>query len=480
MNQGESTQISNLERHPTSREGITCVVCHRVENIYNKASGRIALVEGDLLQPVYGPSGNAELSRVLKNPEKYRVVTEADKAGRKIHTKAVKFAAISSSTFCGTCHDVTLLNGFRLEEAFSEYRASPAAGRGVTCQDCHMGKVQGIAAGYDVGPAAVVGGVPTKSRKLTNHIMAGPDYSLVHPGIFPHNGEAQQLATIAEWLKFDVAAGWGTDKFEDNIPAGYKFPSPWDSVDARFDARQILNVQFKRLAFVRTKRLEVLRNGYAIGDLVTQKSDRGGINFKVQVKNITDGHNVPTGFAPERLVWLRIIVKDRDGKIVFKSGDTDPNDDVRDNESAYVHAGLMPLDKQLFNLQSRFLVRSVRGGERERTVVIPFSTTALPFIRPTTSSRILAGEPTVVRTHRKSIEALGHRWAKYRIDGAKLTGAGPYEASVELLSQMFPINLVSTIQVVGFDYGISPRAVGAAVAAGREVLYKKSVRFDVK
>ncbi len=33
MNQGESPQISNLERHPTSREGITCVVCHRVENI---------------------------------------------------------------------------------------------------------------------------------------------------------------------------------------------------------------------------------------------------------------------------------------------------------------------------------------------------------------------------------------------------------------------------------------------------------------
>ena len=174
MNQGESPQISNLERHPTSREGITCVVCHRVENIYNKASGRIALVEGDLLQPVFGPSGNAELARVLKRPEKFRVVTEADKAGRKIHTKAVKFAEISSSTFCGTCHDVTLLNGFRLEEAFSEYRASPAAEKGVTCQDCHMGKVQGVAAGYDSGPAAVVGGVPTKARKLTNHILAGP------------------------------------------------------------------------------------------------------------------------------------------------------------------------------------------------------------------------------------------------------------------------------------------------------------------
>ncbi len=143
MNQNESPQISNLERHPTSREGITCVVCHRVENIYNKASGRIALVEGDLLKPVYGPSGNAELKRVLENTQEFRVVTKADEAGRKIHTDAVRFEPISSSTFCGTCHDVTLFNGFRLEEAFSEYRDSPAAAKGVTCQDCHMGTVQG-------------------------------------------------------------------------------------------------------------------------------------------------------------------------------------------------------------------------------------------------------------------------------------------------------------------------------------------------
>jgi Cytochrome c554 and c-prime len=480
MNQGESPQISNLERHPTSREGITCVVCHRVENIYNKASGRIALVEGDLLQPVFGPSGNKELARVLKNPETYRVVTKPDQAGRKIHTKAVKFAPISSSTFCGTCHDVTLLNGFRLEEAFSEYRDSPAAKKGVTCQDCHMGKVQGIAAGYDFGPAAVVGGVPTKPRKLTDHTMAGPDYSIVHPGIFPHNADAQQLATIAEWLKFDFKAGWGTDKFEDNIPEGYKFPPPWDSVDARFDAREILDVQFERLAGVREKRLEVLRNGYAIGDIVTQQSDRDGIRFKVQVKNITEGHNTPTGFTGERLVWLRVTVKDRTGEVVFKSGDTDPNGDVLDNESAYVHAGKMPLDEQLFNLQSRFLVQNIRGGERERTVTIPYSTTSLPFLRPTRLSLILTGESTVERNHRKGIEPLGHRWAKYHIEAKELSGNGPYSATIELMAQMFPINLISTIQVVGFDYGISPRAAAEAVVAGREVLVKRTMTFNVK
>jgi len=149
-NLGESPFISNLERHPTSREGITCVVCHRMNKDYNKRSGRLALVEGDLLQPVYGPSGNEELARVLKNTDKYRVVTEKDQPGRKIHREAKKFASLSSPVFCGTCHDVTLLNGFRLEEAFSEYRLSPAAAKGVTCQDCHMGKEEGVPSGLSL------------------------------------------------------------------------------------------------------------------------------------------------------------------------------------------------------------------------------------------------------------------------------------------------------------------------------------------
>ena len=45
---------------------------------------------------------------------------------------------------------------------------------------------------------------------------------------------------------------------------------------------------------------------------------------------------------------------------------------------------------------------------------------------------------------------------------------------------MFPINLITTIQVVGFDYGISPRAAADAVVAGREVLVERTtIMIDV-
>ncbi|MBC8284417.1 MAG: cytochrome C [Nitrospinae bacterium] len=479
-NLNEDPFMSNLDRHPSSREGITCIACHRATKVYNKRSGRLAIQKGDLLAPVYGPKGGEELKRVLDNTDEYRVVTEKGKPGRKIHTKAIKFEPISSSTFCGQCHDVTLLNGFRLEEAFSEYRMSPAAERGVTCQDCHMGKEQGVPSGYEEGPAAVVGGKETTPRKLTNHIFAGPDYSVIHPGLFPHNVEAQELATMREWLQFDHEEGWGTDEFEDKVPEGMKFPSRWESVDDRYDAREILNVQFERLEWVRQKRLEVLNNGYKLGEAVITRSDKGGLAFKVKVENLTDGHNVPTGFAAERLVFMQVTVTDSTGKVVFTSGDYDPNGDVRDHESAYVINGDLPLDEQLFDLRGRILVTNSRGGERERVIPVPYPITTIPFLRPTTRSLILTGESPVERINRRSLAPLDYKWAKYKVDGDLLTGKGPYKAKMDFIAGMAPANLIGAIKNRGFDYAMSAREVAENVAAGYEVLASKELVFDVE
>ena len=137
MNLGEPEFMSNIDRNPTSREGVTCIACHRVNQAYGKISGRLSIVEGDLTEPIYGPSGdNAELDRII---EESNVITDPNRVGRKIHRKSNAFFQLTTAGQCGTCHDVTLVNGFRLEEAFSEYKSAPASRRGITCQDCHMG-----------------------------------------------------------------------------------------------------------------------------------------------------------------------------------------------------------------------------------------------------------------------------------------------------------------------------------------------------
>ena len=475
MNLGEPEFMTNMDRHPTSREGITCIVCHRVENAYGKVSGRLAIVEGDLFEPVYGPKGNEVLQEVIESGD-YSINTERGQAGRAIHTKIEKQSQMSTSAFCGTCHDVNLVNGFRLEEAFSEYKSMPAAKRGTTCQDCHMGKEPGRASGYDEAPAAIVGGLPTPPRKRTNHMFAGPDYSIVHLGIFPHNVRASELASIREWLTFQTEAGWGTEEFESSVPDDYEFPERWAYADDRYDAREVIEENKALLAELDEQRMAVLRTGYVLGDIQVKKASSRGIEFKVEVANGTDGHNVPTGFDAERLVFLQVTVTDANGKVVFESGDRDPNGDVRDLHSIYVHNGELPLDPYLFSLQSKFMTRMARGGEREQVLAVNYSPDPLPFLRPSTRSTHLLGRPLGARKHRTTIGPLQSRFATYKVSKKALRGSqGPYMANVKLIAQMVPVNLIDEIQDVGFDYFMSPREVADRVVEGAQILWDRDV-----
>ncbi len=477
MNLEEPEFASNMDRHPTSREGITCIACHRYNQAYGKISGRLALVEGDIFDPVFGPSGNAELQRAIESGE-YGLNTDRTRSGRNVHVEARRFSQLTTSAHCGSCHDVNLVNGFRLEEAFSEFKNTPAAKKGITCQDCHMGREPGVASGYEYAPAAIIGGIPTQPRKRTNHMFAGPDYSIIHRGIFPHNVDAQRLAPIRQWLEFDVDAGWGTDEFEQNLSEGYVFPDHWKLIDDRYDARDVIDDNLELLDEIQRQRLLVLQAGYQLGDVVLDKASPEGIKFRVEFRNATDGHNVPTGFDAERVVWLYVTVTDARGRLVFESGDLDPNGDVRDSHSLYVHNGELPEDKSLFSLQSRFLVRMVRGGEREQVLAVNYSPDPLPFLRPSTISTVLTGRPVGARKHRQTINPLGSKWATYEVKRNQLTGSqGPYKARIQIKAAMIPVNLVFEIKDVGFDYFMSPREVAEAVVKGHLVVWDREVEL---
>ena len=343
-----------------------------------------------------------------------------------------------------------------------------------------MSKIQGVDSGYDYGPAAIVGDVPTKKRKLTNHFFAGPDYSIIHPGIFPHNVEAAKFKTLAEWLQFNHKAGWGTDKFENSVSKKHKFPKAWDSTDDRYDAREILNVQFERLAKAKKLRDQVLRNGFKLGKIKVIRSDAGGLHFSIDVRNGTDGHAVPTGFDAERLIFLQVTVTDSNGRKVFVSGDRDPNGDVRDAHSLYVHNGELKLDNNLFSLQSKFLVRLLRGGEREQVLAVNTSADVLPFVRPERRATTIYGRPRGARKHKQTIEPGAARTAVYKIPGRKFRRGKRYTISIKLISQMVPVNLIAAIQGAGFDYGMSPAQIAREIVAGGSVLWTRRTRVQIR
>ncbi len=81
---------------------------------------------------------------------------------------------------------------------------------------------------------------------------------------------------------------------------------------------------------------------------------------------------------------------------------------------------LLERDPFLFSLQSRFLVRMLRGGEREQVLPLNFSANPLLFNRPASTPVIATGRPPGTRIHRVGIAPLGNRWAKYRVDDEAL------------------------------------------------------------
>lgn len=578
MEREEDVYGSALLKSPAVREGVTCISCHRVSKDFGTTSGRISLHDGALSDPIYGPGGGHDFRALLRNPD-FGFVTEPKERGKLIHAETIDSPIISRSAQCGMCHDVNNPNGLRLESAFTEFKHSPAAKDGTSCQDCHMGVVPGAVLpdeerfgpdgrdrNYDFAPVARVKNSPrdpgegkaTPPRKRTNHMFIGPDYSIVHPGLFPHSvetgeftygtrfrerfeaeskellvyvkklgmkpseearaeSEKQHLRAAAteakrhaltDWLSFRWEEGWGTEHFEDKLSeterkrrlAGVGFPwtDPDDPVAAsmrRKSARLILDRQFQLLNRAHADRVRILRQAIRLGKFEVVRDDEGGLVFRIDVHNATSGHAVPTGFDAERVMFLEVTVTDSAGNTVLKSGDRDPNGDLRDLHSAYVHAeaeksgqwlresawkerhGLTPSrsdlrwrpDPFLFSLQSKFINRNLSGDEREAILPVNTSLDPIPFLRPPTSAEVHSGRGGGARKQFRTLPPLSHRTAEYRIDRGELSPLRPYQVRLRFLSQMVPVNLVKEISSVGFDMELSAREVANRVAYGHLV-----------
>jgi hypothetical protein len=466
-------QISNLKRAQFARagedflgpviEGITCVVCHRFDKRYGKRSARAMITQGDIFAPIFGPSNN-EIQLEAESETALSLVTEPGKKGRKIHQRVEHYPFLRNSVFCGNCHSSRLPTGIHNEETFDEYRTSPSAAEGTTCQDCHMGKVPGENKGFDIGAAAVIGGTETRHRRLSNHYFAGPDFSVLHPGIFPHNPDAVLLATFEQWLEFDHEKNWGTDEFEDEVADDYPFPEFWQDQDLRYEARDILNDQFELLDWAKGQRLAVMKAGYKVDEVVFDEANAGqGLKFRIKLRNAVLGHNAPSGFIHERMVFFQVTVSDSQGNVVFKSGDRDPNGDLRERFSRYVRNGELPYDKQVFNLMSHFVARTFFGGERTQLRPIPFSATTRPFIRPPTSPTAILMRPRSARSLKNSIEPGGHRWAEYVVDPGLLVPGETYSVHMKLIAQQMPAYFIHISSGPGFDYNFSVRELAKRV-----------------
>jgi nitrate/TMAO reductase-like tetraheme cytochrome c subunit len=155
---GESRETPLWARSQISREGVSCITCHRVKENYGKVNGERRVEPGKIYEPVYGSGDKSVIKDILANKETYSVKTSTEGRGNDIHKGMITNDQITKSEFCVSCHQVAVNLGIKLEIVWDQYRDSPARKAGVTCQDCHMGKVPGKPEGYATAPSAVVGG----------------------------------------------------------------------------------------------------------------------------------------------------------------------------------------------------------------------------------------------------------------------------------------------------------------------------------
>lgn len=459
---GEPREAPLWARSPIAREGVTCITCHRVNTEYARVNGERNIEPGPVTAPVAGYEGGRDLPGVLADPQRFRITShdpapgsaqpQAADAPTPIHGGVVRFQTIRTSEFCVSCHQVAVHPGIKLEVVWEQYRASPAAGHGTTCQDCHMGRTPGRPEGFDAWPTAIVNGEPIgdPQARHANHAFFGPGYSIAHPGIFPFNPRSLRWS-IEDWLKFDYRADWGVPTFEDRVAAGTDttaFPAPWSTREARETARMIVDQNLRLVERKRLERVAVMENGTRIDGPFFKSSLRVGqtLNVRYRVNNLDDGHNLPSGsLGAQPELWLNVALIDPDGRRIWESGYVDQYGDMADLHSRDVRAGILPHDDQLFNLQTKFLTTNVKGADREMYLPVNFDIDQRPFIRPSGVPSSVLNHPPFIRMEQRSIPPLGYKDAEYRIPGRLITKPGTYRLQSRMRSRAEPIYFMAFV-----------------------------------
>ena len=477
-----ATPIGELPE--VAREGVTCIACHRVNERFAKTNGDRRIVPGDVTAPVYGGVGGSGVAEAIARKDELKIkISAADKGpGQLIHNEGRFFDQLGRSEACTSCHQVAVHPGIKLEVVWEQYRASPACKKGISCQDCHMGRVPGLPEGYNYGSIAEMAGKTVSTdRKQSSHLFHGPGYSIAHPGLFPQNKDAARW-TMDQWLAFDWRAGWGTDDFEDRVAEREEqglsipyFPPAWQDIDDRYDARDIVDDNLKRLERKRQSRELVMENGSHVDGPFFKEPPTAGrpLRFEYVVANKNEGHNLPTaslGAQPQ--LWANIVLIGPDGQRLWETGYTDTNGDLCDIHSEDVRNGRAPFDSQLFNLQTMFLITGATGTDREFPLPVNFSIDQVPHLRPGTIPISVTNHPPFIRMESRSIPPLGKKRVKYKVPAELMCQPGRYRLSFRLRSRTEPMYFMRFCNA-------TPQML-RAMTEGILDIHPYSVEFEVK
>ena len=172
---GESPILPNDKRSEVALDSVGCMTCHSQHTNQAEASAQIPVpIPGDPEPIIYGPYYGSDEHNPTGDPNDQLIKTPHEARYSKY---------FKSANLCAACHDVLTPDGFRIEEAYSEWKNGPYARKGIVCEDCHMGPEPGkpsfrseltrdYIVDHNIFPQAPL-------RYRTNHSFTGPDYSML-------------------------------------------------------------------------------------------------------------------------------------------------------------------------------------------------------------------------------------------------------------------------------------------------------------
>jgi hypothetical protein len=148
MGPGVAGQLAEMARRDPAGAR-ACLVCHApLAEQSPLARGAAGLEANPAFDAALQREGVVCASCHVRHYQRFGPPPRPDALGRRVprgqlpHDGATYVTAYLRAEFCAACHqfgpDGPSLNGKPLENTYAEWRASPAARRGLQCQDCHM------------------------------------------------------------------------------------------------------------------------------------------------------------------------------------------------------------------------------------------------------------------------------------------------------------------------------------------------------
>jgi hypothetical protein len=304
-----------------AREGIGCTVCHQVHgparpgapaeyqgnsSWISAATGAVFDFRATASERAFGigNSGYRLAREVLLADFVEQGALVPGGAHRRLDPDVRAY--LSSSEFCGACHDVRLFGSDvigsrrgehfkRLRNAYSEWRdyRDRLARRGETaasCQDCHMSSF----------PRACE---PSGARGTDGTCPPGTTAVKRPPGSFVLGPVA-----VASHAPRPVRSHYfsGVD-----VPLGAEFAGALIDEPGVDAAGLPLSARARRdLLLVGSVSLEL--------GTVARRGDR--LSIPLTLENRSAGHRIPAGFSQERELWVHLRVTDERGRVVYEVG----------------------------------------------------------------------------------------------------------------------------------------------------------------